>query len=267
MNSHSVKTNRSNQRLPTGAGSTPIGEAKEKRAGWLITLGFLGLLLVSSLACAFLPDSATPTPSANQPPVDEVISFLVPLFTATLEPGESVSGTGMQYLSRDRDAYNVSIDGLMAAKKIGDSFIWKGVIAPGVVAKYSLRISPNVFSDNLIVAGPVEIFVLNPVPIELQNTTTPADASLHFGNIGVDYSVPRGKTIPGTTLLFEGVTDQGAQLSGTDGYPYRVLGDSLIWYGRLRGNVNLRYSMRVTSVNEDRLHVVGLAELSIAPKS
>lgn len=235
--------------------------------GWIGLFGLIGMLLTISLACAFLPENTTSTPSINEPPVSEVLSFLVPIYSTTLEPGESVTGTRMQYLGRDRDAYNVSIDGLVATKKVGDSFNWKGIIAPGVVAKYNLRISPNLFGDDLVAAGPVEMFILNPVPVELPSAAAPPDASLNLNNIAVDFSISRGAQIPGTTLLFEGVADQGAQLSGTEGYPYRVLGDSLIWYGRLRGNVSIRYSLRVSSLGEDSLHLVGLAELWISPKN
>ena len=75
----------------------------------------------------------------------------------------------------------------------------------------------------------------------------------------------KGAQVPGTTLVYEGEQDQGAELSGTNGYPYRALGDSLIWIGRLRGNVIVRYSLRVAALSENSLRLLGTAELWITP--
>ncbi len=221
------------------------------------------LLALASLACIFGtgdqdPQQATATSLPNQ-----VVSYRVPLYSTSLKQGESVPGTQLTYLGREGSIYNVTIGGLPAAKRVGDSFAWKGVMVPGVVGDYNLRISPTLLGDNLQAAGSVQIFVLNPIPVELAEDFSVMNSLLEFNNIGVDHIVSKGGSIPGTTLIYEGQSDQGARFSGTSGYPYRLAGDSLVWTGRLRGNVIVRQSLRVTSIQEDSLRLVGTVQLWI----
>jgi hypothetical protein len=228
-------------------------------------LALIGIFLIISLACAFLPDEATPQPATYVPPSNEVVSYLVPAYGIGLAPSERVPGTQMAYIGTRDNGYEVSIDGLRVIKQPGDSFFWKGIISPGVVGRYDLRISSTFLGNDLQVIGPVELTVLNPKPVELDNANIPTEGMYHFNNIAINYNIPKGGQVPGTTLIFDGRTEQGAQLSGTTGYPYRALGDSLIWNGRLRGNVSTRYNLRVTNISEDSLSLVGLAELWVKP--
>lgn len=223
------------------------------------------LLVFASLACV-IGGGEGPTPVATTiVPLDQVVSYRIPVFSASLEPGETLKGSKLTYVGREGDVYNVAIANLPAAKRIGDSFAWKGVIAPGVIGNYNLRLSPTILSDDLLVAGSVEISILNPIPVELGNEFVVAESLLHFNNIAIDHRVSVGEQVPGTTLIFEGVTEQGAKLGGTSGFPIRALGDSLIWTGRLRGNGIVRYNLRVGSLNADELRLVGTAEIWITP--
>jgi hypothetical protein len=228
-------------------------------------LPFYFLLLLASLACTIgAGGGPTPTATANVP-MDQVVAYKIPVYSATLNPGETVKGSKLTYVGREGDIFNVTIANLPAAKRIGDSFAWRGVMAPGVVGNYNLRLSPTILSDDLLAAGSLEISILNPIPVELGNDFVVADSLLHFNNIAIDYRVPVGEQVPGTTLIFEGATDQGANLGGTSGFPIRALGDSLIWTGRLRGNAIVRYNLRVGSLNADELRLVGTAEMWITP--
>ncbi|MCB9423289.1 MAG: hypothetical protein H6667_26070, partial [Ardenticatenaceae bacterium] len=158
-----------------------------------------------------------------------------------------------------------------ATKRIGDSFFWSGVIAPGVYANYNLRLTTSVLGK-LPAAGPVEIIIFNPAPIEAALPAELATASPTYHNILIDYQVPPGMNIPGSTVIYEGMITQGegqqatelAWLTGTSGYPYLALGDSLVWVGRVRENVYVRYSLRVTTMNEYGLRLSGTAELWIS---
>jgi hypothetical protein len=224
---------------------------------------FFALLALATIACVLSLDQPTRPPPTATPPLDQVVSFNVPIYTASLQPGESIPGTQMSYINRENEIFNVTINDLPAVKRAGDSFTWKGIVAPGVIAKYGLRVSPTLLGNKMLAAGPVEIWVLNPIPIETDVTPLVGNAVLHFSNIAVDIRVPIEGQVPGTSLIYEGIDDQGATLNGSGRYPYRAVGDSLVWAGRLRGNVLVRYSLRVASFDEDSLRLIGTAELWI----
>jgi hypothetical protein len=224
---------------------------------------FLALLFVSA-SCS-LPiiggdDDSTPTPSP-----DDIVTFDIPLFSTTLSPGETIQATQMSYLGREGPAYKVTIDGQEALKRVGDSFQWRGVIAPGVASRYNLRISPTFSSSDMLAIGSVELNIFNPVPVQLENPGADSTAELHFSNVKIDHKVISGGQVPGTPFVFEEMTVDGAKFSGVEGFPYRAIGDSLFWSGRLRGNVAASYEMRVASLNEERVRLIGIAELWITP--
>ncbi len=222
-------------------------------------------LLFATLACAFLPSGTDP--EATTPPLSsgDILTFQLPISVLTMEPGETIPYTQLTYVGHEGNVYRVSIDNKPADKRAGDSFRWRGVIAPGVTAHYNLRIAPTFSRDNMLVGGSVVFGIFNPIPIELDGDPSLGDGSLHFGNIFVDYTVPIGEKIPGTTITFTGKEEEDAELAGVAGYPYRAVGDSVIWPGRLRGNTTVRYSLRVVSIREDSLRLMGSAELWISP--
>jgi hypothetical protein len=225
-------------------------------------ISLLSVLILGSLACAF-SGSSTSTPPTPASASSDLLIYTTPIYNVNLSPGESVPGTRLHYTDRNADVYNVTIDGLPATKQGGDSFAWQGVLAPGVGAKYDLRISPSFGNDTLIVGGPVEIIVLNPAPAEVATLPATTATGLYFSNIAIAVSVPVGELLPGTTLAYQGGTSQGASLSGTAGYPYRALGDSLIWAGQIRDNVFVRHNLRVVSFNDETIRLVGTAEIWI----
>jgi hypothetical protein len=214
-------------------------------------------LSLAMAGCALRGLNPTPIPSPT--PVGDTLTYFVPVYNVTLSPGEYVPGTQLRYIRKNGDAYDVTIDGLSATKRTADSFIWQGVVAPGVVARYSLRLAPAL-GDRLIAAGLVNISVLNPVPVPLQGAT-PVTSTLHYGGIIDRFIVPVGTVVPGTTIVYEGQAQEGVQLGGTGGYPYFAQGDSVIWSGRLRDNVTIRYDLRVEGFDENNLRLLGTAEL------
>jgi hypothetical protein len=221
------------------------------------------------LACA-LPGRGDNRPQATATPPGDSLVFTLPVYTFNMEPGSTVPGTRLEYVSRDEGIYNVRIDGLAAQKRTGDSFIWNGVVAPGVYGNYNLRITTAILGG-LPVAGPVNITIFNPSPVERASTPINEEIYLNFGTILVNYMVPQGWQIPGTSLVFDGIIIQGegdqatrlAQLSGLSGYPYLALGDSLVWTGNLRDNVVVRYNLRALGIDEGGLRLDGTAELWI----
>lgn len=228
------------------------------------------MLVLPTLACA-VPGIEQGEPAGTPTPVGDTMFFNIPAFAYNLAPGEFVPGTGLQYVDRQGDAYAVKIDGQAALKRTGDSFFWSGVMTPGVFANYNLRLTSSVFGS-MPVAGSVEVIVLNPNPVE-QLSVPVAENIISLSNVVVDYTVPVGYQIPGTTLVYEGVAEQGqggqttsfARLSGTISYPFLALGDSLVWTGKLLDNVYVRYNLRVTSLKEDAIRLTGMADIYIVP--
>jgi hypothetical protein len=226
--------------------------------------GFLLILFMTALACT-IPGTGSETPAATPTPGGDSTTFLIPAYTYTLEPGDTVPGSQLQYIGKTGDLFDVKIDGETAQKRVGDSFIWNGIVAPSVFAKYNLRLAPD-FLGPLPVAGPVEVTVLNPVPTPLNEMPGWPNA-IQYNNIVLAHSVPAGWVIPGTTLVYEGVSTQGeiesAQLSGLLGHPLFALGDSITWTGSLLENVAIRYTFRVVNFSENSLQLGGTAELLV----
>jgi hypothetical protein len=240
-----------------------------KRNLWAVTVFWL-LLLGTTAACV-IPGVGSPGPAATPTPPGDTMVFYIPAYAANLAPGDGVPGTGLMYLDRQGDAFEVLIDGQRTLKRAGDSFFWSGVLSSGVFANFNLRLTTSMFGS-LPVAGPVEIVVLNPLPIE-ELGVPDGTGKYHYPNIVADYSVPVGYTVPGTTAVYQGLEErnQGGQtvrfgrLLGTSGYPYLALGDSLGWTGRIRDNVHLAYNLRVTSISEEAIRLTGTAELWVTP--
>ena len=80
--------------------------------------------------------------------------------------------------------------------------------------------------------------------------------------VGSGYTVRKGETIPGTTLTFVGKTDEGAQFGGIDGYPYRRIGDSVAWQGRLNAGAYLDATYRIVAYTDDILTLAGLGTVA-----
>ncbi len=235
----------------------------------MLTLPVLACQIPDIPQVPSIPGVIEQTPVPSPTPMGDSISYLAPAYTMRLQPGESVPGTQLTYVGSLESGYEVSIAGQTAVKRSGDSFYWSGVLAPGVFANYNLRLTTGFFGG-MPVAGPVEMIVLFPQPQPLILTSDP-EADLHLGNIVIDYHVPVSNTIPGTTLVYQGLETQGlgsqsstlARIGGLAGYPNLAVGDSLVWTGRLRDNVVVRYNLRAISFNEESIRFVGTGELWI----
>lgn len=216
------------------------------------------LLAASTLACGVPGLNPAPTPPPEATPEGDTL-FLSANYNASLEPGSAIPGTRIVYVQAVSDLHEFTIDGLQAFRRPGDSLTWRGVVAPGVFGDYRLRLRSD-FLGRLAAEGQVELAILNPAPVEVPPTQTPA-AAIYVDGITANYYVPQGARIPGTTLVFEGIQNGLAELSGTAGYPFLAADDSLLWSGQLRDNVYIRYDLRVSSLDEDGLALTGTAEL------
>jgi hypothetical protein len=180
-----------------------------------------------------------------------------------IDQGASLPGTDIRYVARTEDGAEVLIDGRPTLRKIGDSLDWKGEMVRGVEVDQTLRVL-FIADETLHAGGTVRIIVINPEPV-----AEPAndEAPVHF-KLPVGYHVQRGEVIPGTVVTYAENTPEGARLEGLDeGYPYRKLGDSIVWEGKLREGLWLRLDLRTALVTDEVLDVVGTAELWIEPSA
>jgi hypothetical protein len=218
----------------------------------------MALLLATSLACALPSFNSTPTPPPSPTPEGDTLVFNAP-YSIQLEPGTVVPGTRIVFVNAGNDLYEMSIDGLQAYLPAGNSITWRGVVAPGLFSDYQLRLRRD-FRGRLLAEGEVRVAVLNPAPVEIPPTQTPS-APIHYSQIQVSYFVPEGYRIPGTTLIYEGEQNGVAELSGTASYPFFAPNDTLLWTGKLRPNITIRYNLRVSNLDQYGLALSGTAEL------
>jgi hypothetical protein len=200
------------------------------------------------------------TPPASPEPADNRVVFSAP-YLAVLDEGETVEGAELQYLNKDDDGINVRIEGQEARRKVGDSFNWQGSPAEGVELDYKLRVL-GVYVDVFQAWGWVDIVVLDPNPVEGE---LPDEAPLTYSAAVASYEVGIGEVVPGTTYSYLGKTDKGAEFGGLEGYAYREIADSLDWSGQLRENVYVDLTMRVRSIDDDEVKLLGTATVWIFP--
>ena len=228
--------------------------------------GFLLVFCFTALACTIPGTGSSDNGNAEATAVftDDSSTFVISAYTFDLEPGSTVPGSQLTFVGKSGDLYEVTINGELAQKRDGDSFIWDGIVAPGVHANYNLRLL-EVFGT-LRAGGRVDVTVLNPVSTALNDMPDWPNA-IRYNNILLTHSVPVGEIIPGTTLAYDGVTTQGsvssARLTGLTRHPLFATGDSITWVGSLRENVAIRYTFRVVTFSESSLQLAATAELLV----
>ena len=227
--------------------------------------------MVACTGLPSLPKIGNDSPPASPTPLGDIISYTVAVYSKTLHPGDKIPGTALEYIQPDNGAFQVRINGQLATKRNGDSFAWKGVVAPGVIGNYNLRLT-SLLRGELVAAGQIHFNVLNPQPTTVADFETQiVNASVHHSNIPLQYNVPAGRQIPGTALVFEQMVDGStagigqtmAQLSGTEEYPYFATGDSITWQGQLRPNLLVKHTFRIVQISSANLLIVGTTELWI----
>jgi len=179
-----------------------------------------------------------------------------------LNPGDSLPGTNITFQGVEDSSAVVLIGGQRAIKQKGDSLNWHGKPVEGTEVELNLRIAWYT-EEKLYLVGTARVKVDKPVP---QVVNIPEDISMVY-HAPVAYGIARGALIPGTTISYVGERkEEGAELGGIEGYPYRKSGDSIIWGGKLRDGVYLRMNVRVVHFNASSLRIAGLATISILPQ-
>jgi hypothetical protein len=175
--------------------------------------------------------------------------------------GERIPGTDIELISTSDGSAEFRIAGLRATRSLGDSLDYEGEW-PGVSGvNYSLRLRIyHVGSNNVRAAGVHRLVVDNIQPAEQAVRLTGSTLRIPYTASAAD-----GETIKGMTLSYAGSDDRGAQLRGLpgDAYPYRKIGDSIQWSGRLRPDLLVEYNLRVLFYNSNSLQVGGVATLQL----
>ena len=172
--------------------------------------------------------------------------------------GETIPGSNIRYVGYSDAGAEVLINDMRALKKVGDSLDWKGSPAPGVQVEMAQRIlAAN--AQRLQAVGTVKVTVSDVRP---ELATFPDKPAFDY-KVAITYTVRRGGTVPGTLISYKGKTDEGAEFAGVSGYPYRKMGDSLAWTGRLRGNTYLDMTLRVVAYTDEFVTLGGVATLGL----
>jgi len=223
-------------------------------------LAVMSLFLVGLASCLPLLDREDGALTATPVAADNQLVYTAP-YRAVLREGETVPGAQLQYVGQGEDGIQVRIDGEDVLKKIGDSFSWRGSPAPGVELDFNLRVV-GVYLGAFQAWGDVGIIVSEPAPVV---TELPDDAPLSFSMAVATHTVSKGEFIPGTTYSYLGKSDKGAEFGGVAGYAYRELADSLDWSGRVRSNVYVDLTMRVSAIHDEEVKLVGTAAVWVFP--
>ena len=74
-----------------------------------------------------------------------------------------------------------------------------------------------------------------------------------------------GQNFAGMTYGYAGEDPRGAVLTGLpEGeYPYRKVGDSVVWSGRLRSDIAVEYQLRMLYYQEGSARIGGVARISL----
>lgn len=184
-------------------------------------------------------------------------------FERDIPVGKTLPGTDIKYIGTTDQGAQVSISGQVALKRSLDSLDWHGTPASGVKVDYSLRVL-TYNADSIKVGGTAKIAISNPSPKAVPATAIPKDP-LSFKGLLVTYEVQKGKTVPGTTITYDGKTPDGAKLGGTQEYPYRKVADSIAWVGQLADKTYLQLDLRVVFYDDNSLTLTGTPTLLLTP--
>jgi hypothetical protein len=152
--------------------------------------------------------------------------------------------------------------GLRSVRTIGDSLDFDGSW-PGLPdAEYHLRARLYLISGNSVRVAGVHQLILRNIQPSVDNSVSLSGQTIQFP---FTVAINAGETIAGTTLRYVGSDERGAQLGGlAEGeYPYRKVGDSILWKGRVRTDVAVSYSLRMLYYTTTQARVGGVVTVAL----
>jgi hypothetical protein len=179
-----------------------------------------------------------------------------------LNIGEGIPGTDIVLTASAADGAEFQIAGLRSVRKAGDSLDYDGGW-PGLAGvEYHLRARLYFVGEtNVRLAGVHQLIITNIQP-SLDNSVAINGQTLKFP---YTVSANAGEALPGLSYRYIGSGDQGVQLGGLpEGeFPYRQLGDSIVWQGRLRDNIVASYDLRLLFYNSEQARVGGIVTVAM----
>ncbi len=205
-----------------------------------------GILLLSLLAGgACWLGSSRPGPLVYEGP-----------YRVDLAVGEQLPGTNVRYLGVVPQGARVDIAGKQTIRLAGDSLEAEAQPHPTLAVRYNLRI--YAYDERALHAiGTVRVEIWEAQP---RLGPRPPQAAVRF-TAPVTYRVPRDGVIPGTSIVYRGKEGDRARLEGLPGYPYRKIGDSILWAGQVHPMVHLNMTFRVLLIEDSWLTVAGTVEV------
>jgi hypothetical protein len=183
-------------------------------------------------------------------------------FERELKPGDRIPGTDITLESIEEGRANFRIGDLDRPAQIGDSLAYDGSWSTLDDTRYNLRLRIyRIDDDSVRVAGAHQLQISDLEPQEGSLPESEYQLNFPFAD-GVTMG---DDTIAGTTLGYQGKTENGAQLSGVPEtqYPFRMVGDSIEWTGTLRPDIGAQYDLRMLLYAREGARVGGVVTLHL----
>ncbi len=179
----------------------------------------------------------------------------------SLAAGDTIPGTDIRLITPGRDVARFRIAGLEAERRIADSLDFDGAW-PGIEGvTYTLRLRVYHLGERQVRAAGVQRVVIRDIQPQ-QGTVALSGHRLTFPH---SVAADRDALFPGMTLGYRGRHERGAELTGLAAteYPYRKVGDSVVWRGRLRTDIPVEYNLRVLFYAEGSARLGGVAQIAL----
>jgi len=177
-----------------------------------------------------------------------------------LQAGERLPSTDITFTGIENGQAVFTVMGMRSPRSTGDSLDfdgqWPGIMGSSYSARYRIyRIS----EQNVRIAGVHQLMIPNIAPQAGAMPTGGFEMRFPY----VDSVGAGGDQITGTTLGYLGKQERGAQLTGLpeSDYPYRAMGDSILWEGMLRPDVGARFDLRMLTYGAENARVGGTVAL------
>lgn len=175
--------------------------------------------------------------------------------------GDRLPGTDIVLSNVSASGAEFQIAGMRSVRAMGDSLDFDGTWPSASNVDYNLRMRIYYIGDTYVRTAGVHRFVIHNIqPLEEAITLSANTMKFPF-----TVSVSPGGTIAGTTLGYAGQDDRGGQITGlpSGDYPYRKIGDSIVWKGYVRSDIPAEYDLRMLYYDANGARVGGVVTLVI----